>query len=314
MSDGIVSWFYNQDGNTKGPFKPNEIDALIRAGAVNEHTKMWSELLAEWTPLYRTELRSLLGDKVIQPPPISPEPIAPRHPASPEIAKPDSLSQGTVRSPFAQPEVQRPLPAQPYPSSAAHALHDNRSLANTVRGLVWFMGFLSLVQAGVIFKASGGAEGQYRMVRQLENQFAPYAAIFILAAAVVFLVWKYRSTENLFRFRGAQTITPAGAVYWYFVPVAWFWKPYEAMRNLDDGFGAGDRTGVQAWWLLFWIVAGIAVFIALITPDPVRTVSQARIYAWGNIVIFLVEALWCWIAADIVRSISAAEAKALQQG
>lgn len=313
MSDGIVSWFYNQDGNTKGPFKPNEIDALIRAGAVDEHTKMWSERVAEWTPLYRTELRALLGDKAIQPPPLSANPQPPRDAAGADVAKANPPPYEAARSPFAQPQVQRTPPAQPNTVSAARALHDNRSLANVVRGLVWFTGFLALVQAVAIFKTGGGAEGQYRMARQIENEFGPFAAIFVVATSVVFLVWKYRATDNLFRFRGAQTITPAGAVYWYFVPVAWFWKPYEAMRNLVDGFGSDDRTGVQAWWLLFWIAAAIAVFIAIVTPDPVRTVSQARIYAWGCIVMSVVEALWCWVAADLVKSIAAAESKSLNQ-
>jgi Na+/melibiose symporter-like transporter len=86
------------------------------------------------------------------------------------------------------------------------------------------------------------------------------------------------------------------------------------MRNLNDGYGIGERSGLNSWWGLFWAVAAIAVFLALIVPDPVRTVSQARIYAWGSIVMFAVEALWCWVAADLVKAIAAAEAKSLNQG
>ena len=63
---------------------------------------------------------------------------------------------------------------------------------------------------------------------------------------ILFLQWKYRSTSNAFSRIGPQTITPAGAVYWYFVPVAWFWKPYEAMLNLKNAYHAeGKYRGVR---------------------------------------------------------------------
>ncbi len=297
MSDGVVSWFYNQDGNTKGPFKTNEIDALIRAGAVDAHTKMWSEQLAEWTPLYRTELRSLLGDAIVQPPPLAKDATPPRAPVRPPHENPAASPQ-------------RAAPSAP---AAVYSQFNNQTVASVLRGLLWFAGFLSLIQAGVILKA-GRAEAQLRITRQIENEFAPFAAVLLLATAVLFLWWKYRSTSNLFRLRGTQSITPGGAVYWYFVPVAWFWKPYEAMRNLNSGYGGGDETKMQAWWGLFWAVAAIAVFLAIAVPDPVRTIGQARVYAWGSIVMHAVEALSCWAAAELVKTISEAEVKSLAQG
>ncbi|TPL78846.1 DUF4328 domain-containing protein [Mesorhizobium sp. B2-3-13] len=47
--------------------------------------------------------------------------------------------------------------------------------------------------------------------------------------------------------------TQRGAVYWYFVPVMWFWKPFEAMGNLWRGFKVPDNAGtwLGLWWLLW---------------------------------------------------------------
>ena len=62
MNVQAAGWFYQANNDRKGPFSSEQMSALLMAGAITEHTKVWSETLAEWTPLFRTELRALLGD------------------------------------------------------------------------------------------------------------------------------------------------------------------------------------------------------------------------------------------------------------
>lgn len=72
MSDIGARWFYSAGDDRKGPFSELQIGALLLAGAIDEHTKVWSEDIADWTPLFRTDLRKLLGDKQIAPPNVPP--------------------------------------------------------------------------------------------------------------------------------------------------------------------------------------------------------------------------------------------------
>lgn len=315
MSDADISWFYNYDGNKKGPFKANEIDALIRAGVVDEHTKVWSEILGEWTPLFRTELRTLLGDKTIQPPPLPESPplgLTTAPPALfPQPLDPAVGAGSGWRGPAAQTGT---FSAAPH--AASYPLRDNRTLGKVLYWLIWINFAISFIQAGLIVKTKGGIEAQYRKAMWLETDNTAIAITILpfLVTIVIFLWWKYRSTANLFHLRGPQTITPAGAVYWYFVPIAWFWKPYEAMRNLVNGYHAkDDKSLLQTWWLLFWGGIAAVILMMIIMPDPVRTLSDARTYVWGYIVSYGLDALWCWIASKLVKEIVAAEAKALGQ-
>ena len=82
-----------------------------------------------------------------------------------------------------------------------------------------------------------------------------------LGTAVLVLSWIYRANYNA-RELGASDMefTPGWAVGWYFVPIAWFWKPYQAMRetwkasaNPSDWRGQPVASMLHWWWIL-WIV------------------------------------------------------------
>lgn len=53
-----------------------------------------------------------------------------------------------------------------------------------------------------------------------------------LILAVVFFYWLYRGTQNLQCIGVLLCIWPIGAVGWWFVPIAFFWKPYAALSQL----------------------------------------------------------------------------------
>ena len=57
-----------------------------------------------------------------------------------------------------------------------------------------------------------------------------------------FLLWIYSSTSSLTALRGRPSVTPAGAVYWFFVPIAWFWMPLKAIRNFQVGKGGTNHS------------------------------------------------------------------------
>lgn len=90
-----------------------------------------------------------------------------------------------------------------------------------------------------------------------------YILTFIIAGWTI-LRWIYRANQNA-RLLGAEgmTFTPGWSVGWYFVPVAYLWKPYQAMKEIwRASHRPGDWQTVPAgalvsWWWLFWIVSNI---------------------------------------------------------
>ena len=82
-----------------------------------------------------------------------------------------------------------------------------------------------------------------------------------LLTAILVLTWIHRANHNA-RQLGAtgMQFTPGWAVGWYFVPIAWFWKPYQAMteiwrasRNPADWRGE-PASPLLIWWWILWIV------------------------------------------------------------
>jgi hypothetical protein len=93
-----------------------------------------------------------------------------------------------------------------------------------------------------------------------------------LATVVVWLMWQYRVTENIWAHGIDVKITPAWAVGWWFIPIANLWKPAIAMYRVDRAtLGPRDDRGwlVGAWWTAYRvipIVGGIIAFATLAGP------------------------------------------------
>jgi Domain of unknown function (DUF4328) len=103
-----------------------------------------------------------------------------------------------------------------------------------------------------------------------------------LGTTIVFLLWTYQAAKNVRAFgqRGLE-FTPGWAVGWWFVPIASFWLPYKALREIwrasdPDAVGAGGTAWVTRqvptlfplWWttyLLYSTVSAVSVSHQLMT-------------------------------------------------
>ena len=100
------------------------------------------------------------------------------------------------------------------------------------------------------------------MVRAIDRSGAVGITILVLfvVTGIVWLVWQHQSQTNL-RTTGIRSLhfTPGWAVGWWFIPIANFWKPFQAMRELFKASAGGDRwwevptPALVGWWWAGWI-------------------------------------------------------------
>ena len=82
-----------------------------------------------------------------------------------------------------------------------------------------------------------------------------------LTTALLVLMWIFRANHNARQLGAAgMRFAPGWAVGWYFVPIAWFWMPYLAMREIwrasvnPSDWGAVPVSPLLRWWWGLWIV------------------------------------------------------------
>jgi hypothetical protein len=95
-------------------------------------------------------------------------------------------------------------------------------------------------------------------------------ALSSIAELLVFLVsgflclrWIHRMAHNA-RIRAAYLqYTPGWSIGWFFVPIAYWWKPYQAMKEIwgesEKQAGAQGLDGgvLLGWWWTLWIASSI---------------------------------------------------------
>lgn len=73
MQPAVTQWFYEDDGQKKGPVSEEAITQLIRAATISRGTPVWKQGFPDWTPVENTDLRAHLD--TTSPPPLSGEHI-----------------------------------------------------------------------------------------------------------------------------------------------------------------------------------------------------------------------------------------------
>lgn len=143
-----------------------------------------------------------------------------------------------------------------------HVFRDPTSLTNWTRSLLWASIVVVLLSAGT---STAGLLGySLDSPSPLFLLFAvPWAIMMAgagLASAILVLVWIHRANYNA-RALGATGLkmTPGWAVGWYFVPIAWFWKPYQAMKEIWQASASPKHWWRQrgsmllGWWWGLWL-------------------------------------------------------------
>jgi hypothetical protein len=96
------------------------------------------------------------------------------------------------------------------------------------------------------------------------------AAVVLILTMIVFAVWIVRAHRNLPGLGGERLdVTPGWALGWFFIPIAWLWKPYKAMRTLWQASHNAPRWDLED--VPFWVPLWWAVWLLSNSADQVVT-------------------------------------------
>jgi len=82
-----------------------------------------------------------------------------------------------------------------------------------------------------------------------------------LVVAFLVLKWIYRVSRNAHSVANGLTVSPPWAVGWFFVPVAFLWKPFQGLREAwqASSDAANWKTvptpSILRWWWAFFLVS-----------------------------------------------------------
>lgn len=159
------------------------------------------------------------------------------------------------------------LPPGPY-----GLYRDNRRLGGWLVGLLVFgiLFHVSRALVNLIYTLSPGTIDS-DLSEKVESIFG-FTTLSGLACMILFGVWIVRSGKNAWLFSHLARLpdysrpgfsppflenTPGWAVGWYFIPIANFWKPYAAMKEIVSASSVREVLSaplLPTWWTL-WIVS-----------------------------------------------------------
>ena len=139
----------------------------------------------------------------------------------------------------------------------------------------------------------------------------------LVISSIAFLFWIYRASKNLSSLNWSnQEFSPKWAIIWWFVPIMWFFRPYQLMKEIwngsdpahvsssDDPIGISTSYSLLKWWWTTWIVSFFLVdFNDVFEPLGQDTQNQiwGSTFSIGGLVSVLVSAL---LLISIVRKIT----------
>ena len=103
--------------------------------------------------------------------------------------------------------------------------------------------------------------------------------LLLILGAIGLLAWLSRVVDNIPALGGGKpTSSPAGAILWWFVPIAFLFRPYQivadAFRRLAGNPAETNTRLVLVWWV-WWVAGAVVARAAALLPydtvDEVRT-------------------------------------------
>jgi hypothetical protein len=143
------------------------------------------------------------------------------------------------------------------------------------------------------------------------QQVIGFLRIGILTATIIpFAMWIYRANFNA-RQLGAQDMqfSPGSSIAYYFIPIFWFWKPYQAMREIwqaskdPASLATVQRGSILPWWWFSFLAYIMLVNFALQRFSGAKEINELIISTGISIAAALLHILAAICALVLVKQI-----------
>lgn len=192
---------------------------------------------------------------------------------------------------------------------------DPTVLTKWTRGLLYTSLAVSLVSAytGSVFVTSGVEyEGSFTALLAAGFLWGTFVNLVALVTGILVLMWIYRANYNARQLGAADMeFTPGWAVGWYFVPIAWFWKPYQAMREIwktsidPSNWKEQSGSSLLGWWWALWLVPlWVLGSVSYTVTRDLEEARAERIEALYGIAIDAMDVALALVLLVIIRRIS----------
>ena len=135
----------------------------------------------------------------------------------------------------------------------------------------------------------GAAQDQQRMLHTLVN----FNGLVFGLTVVFFCLWLWRAAKTVRRLGITVSVeSPAMAVWTFFLPILWWWKPYAVVRTLwqvamdpNDWDNVAITQALPLWWTAWigqWVsaLAGVSVQFVVMGTDK-RYLQIAAIWTFA---------------------------------
>jgi hypothetical protein len=113
--------------------------------------------------------------------------------------------------------------------------------------------------------------------------------IIFLVTVMIFSRWTYLANRNT-RPLGADALefTPGWAVGWYFVPIAFLWKPYQALKetfkashpDFTENWKQAPHPAIMRLWWTLWILSNFVGQAIFQTTSRAETIDELLASSW----------------------------------
>lgn len=287
QSQDSGGWHYADGVELRGPYTLVQMSKFITSGVLRRHSKVWKSGTEHWVAVEQTPLSKFLSLHAPTSDITAARSELPRHPPPPTLHPPQPRTKTAAFT------------------STTSVYYDNRILAFLVMGGIFSLMMLSVIEMFIVKKSERFGKGvQNEALAFFEGDaMLILGGLLLLATIALFLTWKYRVTKNVFAKVGVQSVTPAGAVYWYFIPIYNLWKPYEAMQNVWRSLESnnGSSKVLKVWWALTLISIYGAILLSFIVNDENKA---------SNAILFCaIDVFWYLAALSVVVEVSKREKK-----
>lgn len=152
-------------------------------------------------------------------------------------------------------EDSRPAPDDRTGDDGSARFHDSTSLTKCIRGLL-----LVFIAAHPISMWIHAEPTLPRVDQEVPNVLYGVWGVVWVVTAVLLAAWTHRANHNARELGAADMeFTPMWAAGWYFVPIAFFWKPYQVMQEIwrasvdPSAWREAPVSPLLRWWWGLWI-------------------------------------------------------------